>query len=646
MAGMNVVGDLFGSGKMFLPQVVKSARVMKKAVAWLTPFLEEEKEASGARSDAKVVLATVKGDVHDIGKNIVGVVLACNNYEIDRPRRDGERREDPRDRPRGGRRPHRPVRADHAVAGRDGPRGPGDGASGLRASPPHRRCDDEPHPHRGADRPRLPGTGRPRQRRVPRGRASSASCKSASRAARSSRRTGREQERLRREHEGRRSARPLLSLEEARRRRTPIDWSGYDPPRPSFEGVRTLDAVPLGDLVPYIDWTPFFATWELRGTYPRIFENPEWGERAREVLRRRAGDAGSPGEARGASGRAPSTASSPPTRSVTTSRCTPTTLALGAADDLPHAAPAGRQARGRAEPGPRRLRGPAGDGPPGLDRRLRGDGGSRGGGAGRRPSRHGTTTTGRSWSRRSPTAWPRRSRSGCTGGCGEEWGYGRDEDLAIGGPGPRAVPGHPPGARATRPARTTARRHACSTCSEARRRSASVSPRPSPCARRPRCAGSTSRTRRRATSRWGRSSATRCSTTTGARAMDLRSGGALARRPTSTTSRRARGGAAVKLRLRYPATPKQRRAITPSSRCEVAREEFDTTLDYSPEQPREPRRRDRVAARGGARRGGRGRGPVRLRLLSRRGDGAVPAGELGADRRARPCATCRRGRWW
>src|SRR6185436_4129223 len=82
MAGMNVVGDLFGSGKMFLPQVVKSARVMKKSVAYLTPFLEKEKQASGAKSEAKIVLATVKGDVHDIGKNIVGVVLQCNNYEI------------------------------------------------------------------------------------------------------------------------------------------------------------------------------------------------------------------------------------------------------------------------------------------------------------------------------------------------------------------------------------------------------------------------------------------------------------------------------------------------------------------------------------------------------------------------------------
>ena len=104
MDGMNVVGDLFGSGKMFLPQVVKSARVMKKAVAYLTPFLEAEKQASGARAEAKIVMATVKGDVHDIGKNIVGVVLGCNNYEIDRPRGDGPRRPDPRPR-RGSRAP-------------------------------------------------------------------------------------------------------------------------------------------------------------------------------------------------------------------------------------------------------------------------------------------------------------------------------------------------------------------------------------------------------------------------------------------------------------------------------------------------------------------------------------------------------------
>ena len=110
MAGMNVVGDRFGSGRMFLPQVVKSARVMKKAVAHLIPYLEEQREGTGRRAGT-IVMATVKGDVHDIGKNIVGVVLGCNDYEVDRPRRDGAAArilETARERER---RPHRPVRA-------------------------------------------------------------------------------------------------------------------------------------------------------------------------------------------------------------------------------------------------------------------------------------------------------------------------------------------------------------------------------------------------------------------------------------------------------------------------------------------------------------------------------------------------------
>ena len=159
MAGMNVVGDLFGSGKMFLPQVVKSARVMKQAVAYLLPFMEEEKKASGdtaQKSAGKIVMATVKGDVHDIGKNIVGVVLQCNNYEVidlgvmvpatkiletARKRR---------------RRHHRPVRPDHAVARRDVPCGGRDGARGFRAAAADRRRDDEPRPHRGEDPSELP----------------------------------------------------------------------------------------------------------------------------------------------------------------------------------------------------------------------------------------------------------------------------------------------------------------------------------------------------------------------------------------------------------------------------------------------------------------------------------------------------------
>ena len=127
MDGMNVVGDLFGAGKMFLPQVVKSARVMKKAVAYLIPFIEQEKldnpeYATAKDTNGTIVMATVKGDVHDIGKNIVGVVLQCNNYEVDRPRRDGAGAEDPRHRDRDRRGRRRPVRADHPVARRDGQR--------------------------------------------------------------------------------------------------------------------------------------------------------------------------------------------------------------------------------------------------------------------------------------------------------------------------------------------------------------------------------------------------------------------------------------------------------------------------------------------------------------------------------------------
>ena len=189
MAGMNVVGDLFGSGKMFLPQVVKSARVMKKAVAYLTPFLEAEKQASGARAEAKIVLATVKGDVHDIGKNIVGVVLACNNYEVvdlgvmvPSDKILAAAREL-------GRRHRRPVRPDHALARGDGPRGARDGAPGLHAAAADRRRDHEPDAHRRQDRAGLQGAGRPRARRLARRWASWASSRATSGAARSTRRT-------------------------------------------------------------------------------------------------------------------------------------------------------------------------------------------------------------------------------------------------------------------------------------------------------------------------------------------------------------------------------------------------------------------------------------------------------------------------
>jgi 5-methyltetrahydrofolate--homocysteine methyltransferase len=283
MAGMGVVGDLFGAGKMFLPQVVKSARVMKKAVAWLTPFLEAEKEASAARARAKVVLATVKGDVHDIGKNIVGVVLGCNNYEVV---------------DLGVMVSAETILSTAREAGVDVV-----GLSGLITP----SLDEMAHvagemERQGFTVPLLIGgatTSRAHTavRIAPRYGGPVVHVADASRAVgvvgqlrSEGQRAGfveenrREQERLRRDHEGRRSARPLLSLVEARRRRTPIDWSDYSPPQPCFGGVRALESVALGDLVPYIDWTPFFAVWELRGAYPRIFEHPEWGSRAREVF--------------------------------------------------------------------------------------------------------------------------------------------------------------------------------------------------------------------------------------------------------------------------------------------------------------------------------------------------------------------------
>ena len=157
MDGMNVVGDLFGAGKMFLPQVVKSARVMKKAVAYLLPFIEAEKLRTGdvGKSNGKIIMATVKGDVHDIGKNIVGVVLACNNFDVIDLGRDGAGAEDPGHRARRERRHDRPVRPDHAVAGGNVPRRPRDAAPGLHHAAADRRRDHLARAHRAEDRPAL-----------------------------------------------------------------------------------------------------------------------------------------------------------------------------------------------------------------------------------------------------------------------------------------------------------------------------------------------------------------------------------------------------------------------------------------------------------------------------------------------------------
>jgi 5-methyltetrahydrofolate--homocysteine methyltransferase len=284
MDGMNVVGDLFGSGRMFLPQVVKSARVMKKAVAYLQPFMEAEKQADGGRrAEARIVMATVKGDVHDIGKNIVGVVLACNNYEVidlgvmvpceTILRTARERQAD--------------------LIGLSGLITPSLEEMVHVASEMERQGVTLPLLIGGATTSKAhtavkiaPAYSQPVVHVLDASRAVGvvAGLKSPEQRAALDAGNRREQERLREQYREREAARRYLTLAQARERRTPLDWTSYHPPRPAFLGTRVLERQPLAELVPCIDWSPFFATWELRGTYPRIFENPSWGARARELF--------------------------------------------------------------------------------------------------------------------------------------------------------------------------------------------------------------------------------------------------------------------------------------------------------------------------------------------------------------------------
>jgi 5-methyltetrahydrofolate--homocysteine methyltransferase len=283
MAGMNVVGDLFGSGKMFLPQVVKSARVMKQAVAILLPYLEEEKLARGGRkAAARVLMATVKGDVHDIGKNIVGVVLGCNNYEvIDLGVM---------------------VPADRILQVAREKQVDLIGLSGLITP----SLDEMVHAAREMERqgftvPLLiggattsrahtavkiaPAYRHPVVHVVDASRAVGvvAALISPERGPALIRENCQEQEKIRQQYSGTRVA-PILSLQEARSRRPPIDWRTYQPPVPSFLGPRVWERVPLELLVPLIDWTPFFHAWELKGIYPRLLEDSVVGPRAKELF--------------------------------------------------------------------------------------------------------------------------------------------------------------------------------------------------------------------------------------------------------------------------------------------------------------------------------------------------------------------------
>jgi 5-methyltetrahydrofolate--homocysteine methyltransferase len=279
MDGMNVVGDLFGAGKMFLPQVVKSARVMKRAVAYLVPFIEKSKDAGAQRTNGRIVMATVKGDVHDIGKNIVGVVLQCNNFEVidlgvmvpcekilETARRES---------------------ADFI------------GLSGLITP----SLDEMVHVAKEMQRqsfelPLLIGgaTTSPAHTSVKialQYRSPVVYVKDASRAVGvcqslsqpSSRaafvaKVGEEHERRREQHAAKKVKAPQVSLAAARANRHPIDWTAYAPVAPRVPGVQRFDDYSLSELLGYLDWMPFFNAWEFTGRFPDILTDPVVGEAA------------------------------------------------------------------------------------------------------------------------------------------------------------------------------------------------------------------------------------------------------------------------------------------------------------------------------------------------------------------------------
>jgi 5-methyltetrahydrofolate--homocysteine methyltransferase len=286
MAGMSVVGDLFGAGKMFLPQVVKSARVMKKAVAHLTPYMEAEKAqmvAAGqeVKAQGKIVMATVKGDVHDIGKNIVGVVLACNNYDvIDMGvmvacEKILER-----------------AKAEKAdIIGLSGLITPSLDEMVHVAREMERQGFKLPLLIGGATTSRVhtavkiaPHYSEPVVHVLDASRAvpvvSSLLSDEGKPAFVAEHRA--DSEALRKAYAAPRQQ--VVPLEAARARRTQIVWRAEDLPKPEFTGVRVLDNFPLGTLREFIDWTPFFHAWELKGVYPRILDDPAQGEQARQIF--------------------------------------------------------------------------------------------------------------------------------------------------------------------------------------------------------------------------------------------------------------------------------------------------------------------------------------------------------------------------
>ncbi|WP_027349160.1 methionine synthase [Halotalea alkalilenta] len=282
MDGMNVVGDLFGAGKMFLPQVVKSARVMKQAVAYLIPYIEAEKSGD-AQTKGKVVMATVKGDVHDIGKNIVGVVLQCNNYEVI---------------DLGVMVPAERILTTAREVGADII-----GLSGLITP----SLDEMVHvakemQRQGFELPLLIGGATTSKAHTavkiePNYASPVVYVTDASRAVGVASRLlsptlkpayvaeiREEYERVRERNAKRRPKAADLSYAQARAHKPKLDWAGYQPPRPGFIGLKSFDDYDLNELVERIDWTPFFMSWQLVGKYPKIFDDEVVGEAARTLF--------------------------------------------------------------------------------------------------------------------------------------------------------------------------------------------------------------------------------------------------------------------------------------------------------------------------------------------------------------------------
>ncbi len=283
MDGMNVVGDLFGEGKMFLPQVVKSARVMKKAVAYLLPFIEAEKQAGEGSSAGKVLLATVKGDVHDIGKNIVGVVLGCNNFEVidlgvmvpaERILQTA-----------------RDQNVD--VIGLSGLITPSLDEMVHVAKEMERQGFKVPLLIGGATTSRIHTAVKIDQNYsgpvvhvldASRGVPVASSLVGKETREKFAADVKAEYEKLRVEHASRQKDKNYIPLSQARQKRTPIDWENTKIYKPAFLGNRYFEDYDLAEIAKYIDWTPFFQTWQLQGKYPKIFDNPVVGDEAKKLF--------------------------------------------------------------------------------------------------------------------------------------------------------------------------------------------------------------------------------------------------------------------------------------------------------------------------------------------------------------------------